>query len=57
MRMPAGGTDFTMPSGNSGEVVLWLQILPPLDRGTAWIDLVATGRSAEVRARLPLCWT
>jgi hypothetical protein len=46
-----------MPSGNSGEVVLWLRIVPPLDRGTAWIDLVATGRSAEVRVRLPLCWT
>ena len=46
-----------MPSGNTGEVVLWLRIVPPLDRGTAWIDLVATGRSAEVRVRLPLCWT
>jgi hypothetical protein len=46
-----------MPSGNSGEVVLWLRIVPELDRGTAWIDLVATGRSAEVRVRLPLCWT
>ena len=45
------------PSGNSGEVILWLQIVPPLDRGTAWIDVVATRPSAEVRARLPLCWT
>ena len=45
------------PSGNNGEVILWLEIVPPLDRGTAWIDLVATGRSAEVRVRLPLCWT
>jgi hypothetical protein len=44
-------------SGNSGEVIVWLEIVPPLDRGTAWIDLVATGRSAEVRVRLPLCWT
>ncbi len=44
------------PSGNSGEVILWLQIVPPLDRGTAWIDVVATQPSAEVRARLPLCW-
>jgi hypothetical protein len=43
-------------SGNNGEVVLWLRIVPPLDRGTAWIDVVATGRSAEVRARLPLSW-
>ncbi len=44
-------------SGNSGEFILWLEIVPPLDRGTAWIDLVATGRSAEVRVRLPLSWT
>ena len=43
-------------SANSGEVMLWLEIVPPLDRGTAWIDVVATGRSAEVRVRLPLCW-
>jgi len=55
-RWHATGTDFTMPSGNSGEVVLWLRVEPPLDRGTAWIDLVATGRSIEVRVRLPLCW-
>jgi hypothetical protein len=31
--------------------------VPPLDSGTLWIDVVATGRSAEVRVRLPLCWT
>lgn len=43
-------------SRNSGEVMLWLQIVPPLDHGTAWIDVVATGRFAEVRARLPLSW-
>ena len=42
--------------GDSGEVVLWLRTVPPLDRGTAWIDVVATGSSAEVRARLPLSW-
>jgi hypothetical protein len=56
-RWHATHTHGMMPSGNSGEVVLWLRIVPPLDRGTAWIDLVATGRSAEVRVRLPLCWT
>ena len=44
------------PPRNSGTVILWLEIVPPLDRGTAWIDVVATGRSAEVRVRLPLCW-
>ncbi len=41
---------------DTGEVVLWLAIVPPLDRGTAWIDLVAAGQSAEVRARLQLRW-
>ena len=37
--------------------MLWLEIVPPLDRDTTWIDLVATGRSAEVRVKLPLSWT
>jgi len=41
---------------DSPEVLLWLAIVPPLERGTAWIDLVATGASAEIRARLPLRW-
>jgi hypothetical protein len=40
----------------NGEVVLWLRIWPPLDRGTTWIDVLATGQSAEARARLPLRW-
>jgi hypothetical protein len=26
--------------------------VPPLDSGTLWIDLVATGRSAEAVARI-----
>jgi hypothetical protein len=55
-RWHATRTNGVGPAGNSGEVILWLEIVPPLDRGTAWIDLVATGRSAEVRVRLPLCW-
>jgi len=42
--------------GDTREIMLWLAIMPPLDRGTAWIDVVATGPSAEVRARLPLSW-
>jgi hypothetical protein len=56
-RWHATRTNGTGLSGNSGEVILWLEIVPPLDSGTAWIDVVATGRSAEVRVRLPLCWT
>jgi hypothetical protein len=42
--------------GGTGQVVLWLDIQPPLDRGTTWIDVVAAGQSAEVRATLPLRW-
>ena len=55
-RWHATRTNGTGLSGNSGEVILWLEIVPPLDSGTLWIDVVATGRSAEVRVRLPLCW-
>jgi hypothetical protein len=46
----------TSRPGGKGEVVLWLDILPPLDRGTTWIDVVAAGQSAEARATLPLHW-
>jgi hypothetical protein len=54
-RWHATRTNGTGPRGNSSEVIVWLEIVPPLDSGTAWIDVVATGRSAEVRVRLPLC--
>lgn len=33
---------------------MWLRIVPPLDRGTAWIEISAAGTSAEARATLPL---
>ena len=46
----------TSRPGGDGEVVLWLDIMPPLDHGTTWIDVVAAGPSAEVRATLPLHW-
>jgi hypothetical protein len=35
-------------------VTVWLKIIPPLDRGTVWIEISAAGRSAQVRATLPL---
>jgi hypothetical protein len=35
-------------------VTVWLRIIPPLDRGTAWIEISATGRSAQVQATLPV---
>ena len=46
-----------IPLGDDGEVTLELAIVPPLEAGTPWIDLVAAGLSAEGRARLPLRWT
>jgi hypothetical protein len=49
-------TSGARPSRNSGEVMLRLETVPRLNRGTAWIDVVAAGRSAEVRAGLPLRW-
>jgi len=42
------------PWGNTGVTMVSMRIIPPLDRGTAWIDIAAAGRSAEVRATLPL---
>jgi hypothetical protein len=44
------------PLRDTGDFLLWLRVVPPLDRGTPSIDVVATGRSAEVRAMLPLSW-
>jgi hypothetical protein len=44
------------PLGDNGEVTLELAIVPPLEAGTPWIDVMAGGQSAEVRARLPLHW-
>jgi hypothetical protein len=54
-RWHATRTQGVGPSPSSREVIVWLAIVPPLDSGTPWIDMVATGRSAEVRIRLPLC--
>ena len=55
-RWHATRTQGVGPSPASREVILWLTIVPPLDSGTPWIDVIATGRSAEARVRLPLCW-
>ena len=44
------------PLRDTDDVLLWLRVVPPLDHRTLWIDLVATGQSAELRARLPLSW-
>ena len=39
-----------------GEAALTLRLTPPLTRSCAWIEVLATGQSAEVRATVPLCW-
>ena len=39
-----------------GEHALKLQLVPPLPRSTAWIEVLAAGPSAQVRVRLPLRW-
>lgn len=41
---------------DTDDVMLWLRVVPPLEHGTPWIDVVAAGQSAEVRARVPLSW-
>ena len=51
-RWHATRTQGVGPSPSSREVIVWLGIVPPLDSGTRWIDLVATGRSAEAVARI-----
>jgi len=33
-----------------------LVLVPPLPRSTAWVEVLAGGRSGEVRVRLPLRW-
>ena len=40
--------------GPTDVTIVSMRIVPPLDRGTAWINIAAAGRSAEVRATLPL---
>jgi hypothetical protein len=37
-------------------MMIWLEIVPPLEAGAAWIDVFAAAPSAQVRVRLPLCW-
>jgi hypothetical protein len=39
-----------------GEYVLRCKLVPPLGHSTAWIEVVAAWRSAQVRATVPLRW-
>lgn len=38
------------------DMTLRLQVVPPLSRATAWIEVLAAGQSAQARATLPLRW-
>ena len=40
----------------NGERVVRLRLVPPLTRSTPWVEVLAGGRSAEVRTTLPLRW-
>lgn len=48
------GDNGANPWTDTRMVTVWLRIIPPLDPGTAWIEISAAGRSAQVRATLPL---
>jgi hypothetical protein len=37
--------------------MLQLAVAPPVSRAAEWIEVLAVGRSAEVRAMLPLRWS
>jgi hypothetical protein len=39
-----------------GDITMRLQVVPPLSHGTAWIEVILAGQSAEVHATLPLDW-
>ena len=59
VRDDAGRWHVARPSGwfdEGGEAALTLRLTPPLTRSSAWIEVRATGQSAEVRATVPLCW-
>ena len=43
-------------NGMNGEDALRLEVIPPLNRATAWIEMLAAGQSAQARASLPLRW-
>jgi hypothetical protein len=59
VRDGAGRWHAARPAGwydEGGEAALTMRLTPPLSRSCARIEVLVTGRSAEVRATLPLCW-
>ena len=53
-RHAGGATDFSFFSVPA--TVRTLRLVPPLTRSATWIEVLAAGRSVEVRARLPVHW-
>jgi hypothetical protein len=47
------GDNGANPWTDTRMVTAWLRIIPPLHRGTSWIEISAAGRSAQVRTTLP----
>jgi hypothetical protein len=41
---------------DDSDMTMRLEVVPPLSRATAWIELHAAGQSARARAMLPLSW-
>jgi hypothetical protein len=59
VRDGAGRWHAARPAGwhhEEGEATLTLRLTPPLTRSCARVEVLATGRSGEVRATVPLCW-
>jgi hypothetical protein len=59
VRDDAGRWHVARPAGwfdEDGEAALTLRLTPPLTRCPAWIEVLAAGESAEVRATVPLGW-
>jgi hypothetical protein len=44
------------PWKDTTTIMMWLEIVPPLQAGAAWVDVLAAAPSAQVRLRLPLRW-
>lgn len=38
------------------EIALRVETVPPLSRAATWIEVLASGQSAQARAKLPLRW-
>jgi hypothetical protein len=49
-------TSGIIPWSDVGVIMLWLDIIPALQAGTTWIDVIAVAPSAGARVRLPLRW-